>query len=141
MEHRTLGRTGEQVPRRGSHDVVRRRRGRGHVRRPCTGAAATRCINFFDCVDVYEGDRPEEILVGAMAGEWDELVIRRSRPPDGADENQVACCGVHHAGRDGEPPSAGPIGSTSTSIDGFDERRRSTRCCVTSMTWYIRGRR
>ena len=45
-------------------------------------------INFFDCADVYNGGRSEEILGGLIAGERDQLVITsKCHGPTGDDIN------------------------------------------------------
>ena len=75
MEFRTLGRTGVQVSRLcfGTMSFG------GDADEATAAAMFRRCrdagINFFDCADVYQGGRSEEILGRLMAGERDELVI------------------------------------------------------------------
>ena len=75
MEYRTLGRTGVQVSRLcfGTMSFG------GDADEATSAAMFRRCrdagINFFDCADVYQAGRSEEILGRAMAGDRDELVI------------------------------------------------------------------
>ena len=88
MEYRTLGRTGVQVSRLcfGTMSFG------GDADEATSAAMFRRCrdagINFFDCADVYQGGRAEEILGRVMAGERDELVIATKLCfPMGADPN------------------------------------------------------
>jgi aryl-alcohol dehydrogenase-like predicted oxidoreductase len=89
MEYRTLGRTGVQVSRLcfGTMSFG------GDADEATSAAMFRRCrdagINFFDCADVYQAGRSEEILGRAMAGERDELVITtKVHFPMGPDVNQ-----------------------------------------------------
>ena len=88
MEYRTLGRTGVQVSRLcfGTMSFG------GDADEATSAAMFRRCrnagINFFDCADVYQAGRSEEILGRVMAGERDELVIATKLGfPMGADPN------------------------------------------------------
>ena len=89
MEYRTLGRTGVQVSRLcfGTMSFG------GDADEATSAAMFRRCrdagINFFDCADVYQAGRSEEILGRVMAGERDELVITtKVHFPMGPDVNQ-----------------------------------------------------
>ena len=88
MDYRTLGQTGVQVSRLcfGTMSFG------GDADEVTAAAMFRRCrdlgINFFDCADVYQGGRAEEILGRVMAGERDELVIATKLGfPMGADPN------------------------------------------------------
>ena len=88
MEFRTLGRTGVQVSRLcfGTMSFG------GDADEATSAAMFRRCrdagINFFDCADVYQAGRSEEILGRLMAGDRDELVIATKLGfPMGADPN------------------------------------------------------
>jgi aryl-alcohol dehydrogenase-like predicted oxidoreductase len=89
MDYRTFGRTGVQVSRLcfGTMSFG------GDADEATSAAMFRRCrdagINFFDCADVYQAGRSEEILGRVMAGERDELVITtKVHFPMGPDVNQ-----------------------------------------------------
>ena len=89
MEYRTLGRTGVQVSRLcfGTMSFG------GDADETTSATMFRRCrdagINFFDCADVYQAGRSEEILGRVIAGERDELVITtKVHFPMGPDVNQ-----------------------------------------------------
>ena len=75
MEYRSLGKTGVQV----SELCFGVMSFGGDADEDTSAAMFHRCrevgINFFDCANVYEGGRSEEILGKLMVGSRDELVI------------------------------------------------------------------
>ena len=109
MEYRTLGRTGVQVSRLcfGTMSFG------GDADEATSAAMFRRCrdagINFFDCADVYQAGRSEEILGRVMAGDRDELVITTKVPLSDGPRREPArpVAAPHHAGRGGQPPPAG----------------------------------
>ena len=136
MEYRTLGRTGVQVSRLcfGTMSFG------GDADEATSAAMFRRCrdagINFFDCADVYQAGRSEEILGRAMADGRDELVITtKVHFPMGPDVNQRGLSRTPLC-RPWRAASAGwqPIASTSSSSTAATPRRRSTRPCAPWMT-------
>jgi aryl-alcohol dehydrogenase-like predicted oxidoreductase len=88
MQYRALGRTGVRVSRLGfgtmsfGGDADEEESGR--LFRRCREAG----INLFDCADVYNGGRAEEILGRLVAGARDEVVLcTKAYFPTGKDEN------------------------------------------------------
>ncbi len=96
MEYRFLGKTGLRISMLGFGTMSFG----GDADEPTSRAMFERCrdagVNFFDCADVYNGGRSEEILGRLVAGCRDEVVIStKAYFPTGAGPNDRGCSRYH----------------------------------------------
>ena len=142
MEYTTLGRTGVQVSRLcfGTMSFG------GDADEPTSAAMFHRCreagINFFDCADVYNQGRSEQILGRLIAGCRDQIVLTsKVHGATGPDRNDRGLSRRHICWPWSRASSGwGPTGWISTSCTSGTRSRPWKSRCGRWTTWCGRAR-